>query len=244
MKLKARRLARAVPAWILVVLLILSLIPAAHAEETAQKQVYEGEIELTGAFNGKFSLDSSDLYLFKLENMAPGDSWEGKIHVKNSASAKMEIALLSIVSNLEDTKLFEALNLEISLGDTKVYTGSYGKTEEPVSTYYEIPAGKTITFDVTVTFPKECGNEYQNTKMDSTWTFEGRYYGGQYYYNDPDPKPDPAKIQTGVDMTTSNSQSAVWLFVSLLCVASCVLMLYRISSAKRGTTETKKKGRE
>lgn len=160
MRQKARRLARAVPAWILVILLILSMVPVAHADETARKQVYEGEIELTGKYSGKFSLDSSDLYLFQLENMAPGDSWEGKIHVKNSASSKMEIAILSIVSDLEDTKLFNALDLKISLGDKEIYKGSYGKTEEPISTFYEIPAGKTITFDVKVTFPKECGNEF------------------------------------------------------------------------------------
>ncbi len=240
MKLKARRLARAVPAWILVVLLILSLIPVAHAEETAQKQVYEGEIELTGAFNGKFSLDSSDLYLFKLENMAPGDSWEGKIHVKNSACAKMEIALLSIVSNLEDTKLFDALDLEISLGDTKVYSGSYGKTEEPISTFYTIPPGEDLTFNVKVTFPKECGNEYQNTKMDSTWTFEGRYYGGRGPVN----PPDPIKIQTGVDLTTGTSQNATWLLISVLCLAACALVAYRVYDARKGTNNTKKKGRE
>lgn len=238
MKQKTHRLARAVPAWILVVLLILSLIPVAHAEETARKQVHEGEIELTGAFNGKFSLDSSDLYLFKLENMAPGDSWEGKIHVKNSAGAKMEIALLSIVSNLEDTKLFDALDLEISLGDKKVYAGSYGKTEEPISTFYEIPAGKDLTFNVKVAFPKECGNEYQNTKMDSTWTFEGRYYGGKK------PEPDPVKIQTGVDLTAGTSQNATWLVISVMCLIAGTVMVYRIRDTKKSINETKKKGRE
>lgn len=238
MKQKTHRLARAVPAWILVVLLILSLIPVAHAEETARKQVHEGEIELTGAFNGKFSLDSSDLYLFKLENMAPGDSWEGKIHVKNSAGAKMEIALLSIVSNLEDTKLFDALDLEISLRDKKVYSGSYGKTEEPISAFYEIPAGKDLTFNVKVAFPKECGNEYQNTKMDSTWTFEGRYYGGKK------PDPDPIKIQTGVDMTTGTSQNATWLVISVMCLIAGTVMMYRIRDTKKSINETKKKGRE
>lgn len=240
MKQKAHRLARAVPAWILAVLLILSMVPAAHAEEAARQQVYEGEIELTGAFNGKFSLDSSDVYLFKLENMAPGDSWEGKIHVKNSASAKMEIALLSIVSNLEDTKLFDALNLEISLGDKKVYSGSYGKTEEPISTFYEIPAGKDLTFNVKVLFPKECGNEYQNTKMDSTWTFEGRYYGGRGPVN----PPDPIKIQTGVDMTTGTSQNATWLIISVMCLIAGGVMVYRIRDTKKSINETKKKGRE
>lgn len=196
MRQKVRRLARAVPAWILVVVLILSMVSVAHAEDSAPIQVHEGEIELTGNYSGKFSLDSSDLYLFKLENMAPGDSWEGKIRVKNSASDKMEISILSIVSNLEDTKLFDALDLKISLKDKEIYNGSYGKTVEPISSFFEIPAGEAIAFDVVVAFPKECGNEYQNTHMDSTWTFEGRYYGGS------------DKVQTGVDMTAGNSQSA------------------------------------
>lgn len=232
MRQKVRRLARAVPAWILVVVLILSMVSVAHAEDSAPVQVHGGEIELTGNYSGKFSLDSSDLYLFKLENMAPGDSWEGKIRVKNSASDKMEISILSIVSNLEDTKLFDALDLKISLEDKEIYNGSYGKTVEPISSFFEIPAGEAIAFDVVVAFPKECGNEYQNTHMDSTWTFEGRYYGGS------------DKVQTGVDMTTGNSQSAVWLVVSLLCVVSCLFVLYHIRSAKSGTTDTKKKGRE
>ena len=266
MKLRARRLARAVPAWILVILLIFSLTPASRAAEGTP--TFEGEIELTGKFNGRFTLDSSDMHLFTLENMAPGDSWRGKIHVKNSASAQMEIAILSIVSNLEDKALFDALKLKIQMGDTEIYDGSYGGTTDPISTFYKIPAGRTVTFDITVTFPKECGNELQNAEMNSTWTFEGRYYGG---YDDddppkppitiiiPDPEPEPEPepgpgpepepeppviIQTGVDVTASSSQNATWLFVSLLCVASCILMLFRIRAAKKGTTETKKKGRE
>ena len=232
MRQKMRRLARAVPAWILVVLLIISLMPVAHATESeqAKTQVYEGEIELTGAYNGKFSLDSSDMYLFKLENMAPGDSWEGKIHVKNSASDKMEVSILSIVSNLEDTKLFDALDLKISLEDKEIYSGSYGKTEEPVSAFYEIPAGKDITFDVVVTFPIECGNEYQGTKMDSTWTFEGRYYGG--------------RVQTGVDMTTGTSQNATWLAVSALCLLAAAVVARRVYDAKKRNENTQKKGSE
>ena len=231
MKQKAHRLARAVPAWILVVLLIFSLVPMAHAAESEQTktQVYEGEIELTGAYSGKFSLDSSDVYLFKLENIAPGDSWEGKIHVKNSASDKMEISILSIVSNLEDTKLFDALDLKISLEDKEIYNGSYGKTEEPVSTFYEIPAGKDITFDVVVTFPKECGNEYQGTKMDSTWTFEGRYYG--------------ERVQTGVDLSTGTSQNATWLVISVVCMIIAVVLLgCLIHDIKKRNENTKMKG--
>ena len=244
MKQRTRRLFRAVPAFILAVLLLLSLIPVtAHADTTPQTpkmQVYEGEIELTGKYNGRFSLDSSDVYLFKLEDMTPGDSWEGKIHVKNTGSRKMEIAILSIVSDLEDTKLFDALQLEISQGETEIYSGSYGGTKEPITKFLPIEGQKTLTFDVKVTFPKECGNEFMDTKMDSTWTFEGRYYGGG---GSQPSNPDPIKIQTGVDMTASNSQNAVWLFVSVLCLLSALLMAYRVSSAKKGV-KTEKKGRE
>ena len=231
MRQKVRRLARAVPAWILVVVLILSMLSVAHAEDSAPIQVHEGEIELTGNYSGKFSLDSSDLYLFKLENMAPGDSWEGKIHVKNSASDKMEVSILSIVSNLEDTKLFDALDLKISLEDKEIYSGSYGKTKEPISTFYEIPAGKDITFNVVVTFPIECGNEYQGTKMDSTWTFEGRYYGGD-------------RVQTGVDLTTGTSQNATWLVVSVLCLLAAAVVARRVYDAKKRNESTQKKGSE
>lgn len=47
MRQKVCRLARAVPAWILVVVLILSMLSVAHAEDSAPIQVHEGEIELT-----------------------------------------------------------------------------------------------------------------------------------------------------------------------------------------------------
>ena len=234
MKQRTRRLIRAVPAFILAVLLLLSLIPVtAHADNTPQTpktQVYEGEIALTGEYNGKFTLDSSDVYLFKLENMTPGDSWEGKIHVKNTGYRKMEIAILSIVSDLEDTKLFDALQLEISQGETEIYSGSYGGTKEPITKFLPINGRETLTFDVKVTFPKECGNEFMGTKMDSTWTFEGRYYGGG---GSQPSNPDPIKIQTGVDMSTGTSQNATWLFVSALCLLSALLMVYRVSSAKK-----------
>lgn len=244
MKQKARRLARTVPAWILVILLVLSLVPVAHAEETARKQVYEGEIELTGAYNGEFSLDSSDVYLFKLENMAPGDSWEGKIHIKNSSGARMEVAILSIVSNLKDTRLFDVLDLKISTGGKEIYSGSYGKTKEPITTFYELPVWQTITFDVVVTFPKDCGNEYQGTEMDSTWTFEGRQYGkGSNPLDGPDTP--PVKIQTGVNMTTGTSQNVTWLIVSAMCLLAGAVMVYRIRDARKGLNDTsKKKGRE
>lgn len=42
MRQKVRRLARAVPAWILVVVLILSMVSVAHAEDSAPVQVHGG----------------------------------------------------------------------------------------------------------------------------------------------------------------------------------------------------------
>ena len=236
MKQKKARFMRAVPVLILAVLLLFALMPVAYADGRKT----EAEIELTGKFNGRFTLDSSELYLFRLKNAAPGDSWEGKIHVKNTGSRKMEIAILSIVSDLKDTKLFDALQLEISQGETEIYSGSYGGTKEPITKFLPIEGRKTLTFDVKVTFPKECGNEFMGTKMDSTWTFEGRYYGGGSRPSNP----EPIKIQTGVDMSTGTSQSAAWLLVSLMCAVSCILMLCRISSARKGAMASKGRGRK
>lgn len=158
----------------LLLLLTFSILPV---QSLAAEDMYEGEIELTGKFNGTFTLDSSTMELFNLENVVPGDTWKGKLHVKNAGGAKMEIAIISIVSNLEDLTLYDALDLKISLGSEEIYNGSYGATQEPISKFYEIPAQEKITFDLVVSLPKTAGNNIQNKEMDSTWTFEGRYYG-------------------------------------------------------------------
>lgn len=155
----------------LLVLLLINILPA----QSFAEDVYEGEIQLTGSYSGTFSLDSSDLDLFNLKDIVPGDTWKGKLHVNNKGKAMMEFSILSIVSNLEDNTLYDELDLKISIGAEEIYSGSYGATQEPISGVYEIPRGETITFDLVVSLPKSAGNNLLNKKMDSTWTFEAKY---------------------------------------------------------------------
>ena len=161
------------------VLLCLALIGSillpmtAHA---ANGTVYEGSIELTGEFDRRrFHLSTSDDDLFSLKNIVPGDSWHGKVHVKNNCGRIMEVSIISILNDLEnDDYLFRQLTLDITTGDEVVYSGSYGETDEPVSDWYAISPGKKITFDIQVKLPEETGNEGQGREMDSTWVFEAR----------------------------------------------------------------------
>lgn len=150
------------------------LLPmTAHA---AYGTVYEGSIELTGEFDRRrFRLSTSDDDLFSLKNIIPGDSWHGKVHVKNNCGRIMEVSIISILNDLEnDDYLFRQLSLDISIGDEVIYSGSYGETDEPVSDWYAISPGKKITFDIRVKLPEETGNEGQGREMDSTWIFEAR----------------------------------------------------------------------
>lgn len=158
-------------------LLLLFLINMFPLQSLAAEDMFEGEIELTGSYNGRFSLDSSDMKMFNLKNIVPGDTWNGKLHVKNKGKDIMEFSIISIVSNLQDETLYDALDLKISYKDQEIYNGSYGATGMPISDMFSISAGKTITFDLVVSLPKTAGNNIQNKEMDSTWTFEARYYG-------------------------------------------------------------------
>lgn len=166
-----QRLAMIVPA----LFLIFSLFPPhSFAEE---KTVSEWTLSLYGNYDGKFDLSSSDVSLFSLENVVPGDSFHGKIHVKNNTEEKMDISIFTITSNLEDRTLYNALDLKITEGEDLVYEGAYGDAKAPISKYNSIAPGEKLTYDVTISLPGTVGNEAIGKEMDSTWTFEARYHG-------------------------------------------------------------------
>lgn len=208
-----------------ILLLLFSSVPLeAFASDLSETDnVYEGRVELSGKFNGQFHLTPDDLELFHLEDILPGDSWEGKIHIQNDARATMEVSIISIASNLKDKTLYDALDLEIRVGDEIIYEGSYGDTPDPISKFYKIRPGKTVTFDVTVTLPQKVGNEMMNKEMDSTWTFEGRYYGG---HSDKEP------VKTGFDLTQSNTESIISIILFIVCLAAILIILLRIKKTE------------
>jgi len=168
---------------ILTLLLVFCLLPSmaltAHAEEV---DGWKEDIVLNSDFEGKFTFDCNESQIFQVDNAAPGDVWDGKITIKNSAGGPVEVALLTIVSDLEDTLLYDALDLDIRIGDDTVYSGKYGETPDPITMYYVLRTGKSMELDVRIAFPAEAGNEFQGKAMDSTWTFEARYLGDNPSY--------------------------------------------------------------
>lgn len=219
-----------VTALLAVLVLFMALWPI---QASAAEPTYTGSIELTGEYTGTFTLESSAMDLFNLENIVPGDSWQGKVEVKNTASRDMEICILSIVNDLEnDSVLYDKLDLKIFREEEEIYSGSYGATKESISKFYTVRPNETIDFDITVTFPEDAGNEYQGKKMDSTWTFEARYAnggGGYYpYYPTPDVPDKKPVIQTGHELTDTNTASAHWIFLLILCAAGVGVTVYRV----------------
>lgn len=178
---------------LLVLVLLMSGIPlSASAAEVPDSG--EPDFVITGMYDGQFKLAGDKSKLFHLDEILPGDTWTGKIRIKNEAPSKMTISLLSIVSNLEDTTLFEALTLDISVNGKSVYSGSYSTDQEPIMSVRDVAPGKTLTLDVTVTLPRTTGNAVMEKEMDADWIFEATYKNTDRPDN---PNEDPDNPKTG-----------------------------------------------
>lgn len=157
---------------------------------------------VTGEYNGRFKLKTNEEKLFDISEAAPGDKHEGTITIKNMGSDKMTIAVKDISSNISDTDMFNTLHLKISHDGEVLYDGVYGETPEPVTEFITVNGRKTVVLDVEVSFPEHSTNELQGKTMDTTWTFEAKYYNQD--------------IQTGVDV--SGSDSIGMTFPLIICL--------------------------
>lgn len=205
---------------LLVLFLLLSVFPV-FAFATNTENSFEEELVLTGSFEGTFDLSRSKSKLFHLENMVPGDSWTGEIVIKNKAPEAMTVRLLSIVSNLEDMALFNALDLKILEGDEVIYSGGYNTGISPITKTYELDSRESITLTVTVSLPASAGNEIMDKEMDSTWTFEAFYTLGS------------DKPHTGIDLITSNTAGLFVLWIVLIAGIAVTYTVLRIRNTKR-----------
>ena len=212
-----RPVCRAAPVLLGILLLLFSVFPlSAQATEYNREDV----IELTGTFSGTFELNSSDMELFSLTGMVPGDSWSGQLKVLNKTGTDMDVSLISIISNLEDTALFEALDLQLIVDGELVYAGSYGNTASPVTPKIPVPKNEPVVFQINVSLPTTAGNDLQAKEMNSTWIFEANCA-------------DQENVQTGVDLTLSNSGNATWLLVAGLSFLCGIVLLLRIMAAHK-----------
>lgn len=160
----------------LILSVLFLILPNAHAAGEYNDQT---TLEITGKVTDqKFKLTANDLNFFQINSATPGDTWKGAIHVQNKTGSGMEVSVFDIVNNLKDDSiLFEALELDICVQDQICYSGDYNVSQtKPVTDYYYIEPGKSMTFDVTVSLPAYLDNTLQNRDMDSNWILSARYH--------------------------------------------------------------------
>ncbi len=216
---KTNRILLALISILLCFVFVLFAIPfSASAKTYISTDQY---IELDGTFTGTFDLSTNTSQLFYIKNMVPGDSWVGTIHVKNSAPDKMDFAVVSVSSDLEDTLLFDSLVTKMVINEETVYEGSYGfeSSEEYMTKIYTLRPGDVLEIDVEVSLPETVGNELMGKEMDSTWVFEAIYYGS--LIND-----EPAP--TGYDLIMENISNSPWLIITFLAIAAAIYVYIRI----------------
>lgn len=112
-------------------------------------------------------------------NINPADTLSADILFENTSSEDAIQVTISEIRNLlgdDDAALdlLDQLELTIAVDDKIIYQGSHGKTTMPVIGWIEIPAGETITVHISVYFPKESDNTYQNSPLKVKYIFESR----------------------------------------------------------------------
>lgn len=113
----------------------------------------EGNTFATGTLTIEDITNGDGSAAFNVRNMAPGDSGEGTIIIKNTGSLDAWVKVDSV-----DTEgaLFE--------GDNPLELNYDGGT-------IEIKAGDSEEFEVNYEFPVDAGNEYQGASGEATFNF-------------------------------------------------------------------------
>lgn len=213
---------------LLVLLMLLSLIPfSSFAAELGTEDSNVVEHILTGEFEGQFELSSEDSVLFHLEDILPGDSWTGQIHIINKAPGEMAVNLRSITSDIEDMTLFSELYLNISSEGEELYSGSYNTGLTQITPSFKLDSKETLVLDVEVRLPHTAGNYVQGGKMDSTWTFEAVY---------------TERPQTGDNLVTENTLNGLIIWIILLSLLAAIVVTFRIRAVVKAQKKDSKEG--
>lgn len=188
-KKSALFLLRCVSALLVIVMMFSAMASAAFATDWSREIAFEETLVIDGDFDGEsFQLNTSSSELFNLERFAPGDEWTGRLRIKNDLPEKMMVSVISIVSILEDTALFDALDLDICLNyptGELLYSGTYGEGQ---TDFFMVRPKQTVSLYITVSLSPKVGNEMQAKEMDSIWTIEGRYYNYELIEDEDDDK--------------------------------------------------------
>lgn len=219
---------------ITALLLMITSVPVYAADTSKPTVQHIGGTTLIGEVGDNISIDFTNKSFFEAEIMNPGDTWESIISLKNnSPDTNIQVSLVEIISLLKDTKLFDALELQIYLGDDLAYSGDYSKTPSPVFSWIDVPAGSALELKVITHFPGECGNEYQNTPFKTDWIFEARMAEKPVNEGTPTEPVENENVKTGDESKNYYG----WYILGAAAILGSVLL---ISMKKKGDKDNEK----
>ena len=103
--------------------------------------------------------------------LLPGDTYIETFLIKNLSSSPVKVRLCQ-VSNKEDSKLFSVIQGSL---ETPNANNSYHPLDGLTTEWFSLSPKETIFLPLTLCFPKECGNGYQNADLKATFLFVYQY---------------------------------------------------------------------
>lgn len=133
-----------------------------------------GDVAIIGNYKNKLTLIADKEYFSSQYLVGPGDYWSAVIEIKNDKNSEesIDVRLASVTSNIDDTTLFDKMDLKIIVGNKTLYDGPYNGN--PTTDYFTIKPNKSVELIIVMGVPDTVGNECQDKVMDSMWLFETR----------------------------------------------------------------------
>ncbi|MBR4138588.1 MAG: hypothetical protein IKT88_01355 [Lachnospiraceae bacterium] len=117
------------------------------------------------------SILSLDLENTHHHTLLPGDTYTETFLIKNLSSSPIKVRLCQ-VTNQEDSRLFPVL--QGSLKNTMVDL-NYHPLDTLTTEWFSLDPKEMISLPLSLHFPKECGNDYQNADLKAKFLFEFQY---------------------------------------------------------------------
>jgi hypothetical protein len=222
--------------------LVVSLMVLLIAVGTFHTTAYAADADLTLETNIDKSLEipltlkgDTDTF-YTSANINPGDVIKADVVFKNVSGEDIQVRISDVTDQLNTTEsaaLLEILDLTITTDGSPIYKGSYKNVTSPLTQWITLEAGKSLTMNINVEFPKyEADNQFQGSKMKVKYVFEAR----ADVPLDEEESLESASIEstnaanaetvkTGVDTTESTNPAAI----AIICIAVVVVVAFIVT---------------
>lgn len=181
-----------------MILLSLALVTLCVVFLIQPESAFAASITIVGDNLGISIVEDSPL--FTVENMAPGDKERSLLTIRNDGNAEF---LFTIQSNMEsgDESLFENLVVSVENDSGTVIYFNGPISEMDVARIGPIPPGGEKQMGLSVYFPSELGNEYQNLSLSIEFIFIA-YADGNVVDIENEEIPGSTAVLTPIPVTT------------------------------------------